>query len=169
MIWTDVFTPLPLVQPTTAGTLDPKAARWLFLMIRGTEIGIAVVHETLLLETGSMGLPEVEILHLLRRAPCHSDPLACDNGTVAVEDRQICDADGYWREQAWLLKNSIAVSFGRKRRARMPYKRPSRNRDTFSIIRVSRIACATVAIRARWHQLRALKECRAPVPCPMSE
>jgi hypothetical protein len=104
-------------------------------MIRGTEIGVAVVHETLLLETGSMGLPEVEILHLLRRAPCHSDPLACDNGTVAVEDRQICDADGYWREQAWLLKNSIAVSFGRKRRARMPYKRPSRNRDTFSIIR----------------------------------
>ena len=34
---------------------------------------------------------------------------------------------------------------------------------------VSRIACATVAIRARRHQLRALKECQARVPCPMSE
>ena len=34
----------------------------------------------------------------------------------------------------WLLKNSIAPAFGRKRRARVPNKRRFRNGDTFTII-----------------------------------
>ena len=42
------------------------------------------------------------------------------------------------QKHLWVLKNSFAHMLAEKLRARMPYKRPSRNPDTFAFIRERR-------------------------------
>jgi hypothetical protein len=54
---------------------------------------------------------------------------------VDSENPVIVDPVLTCREQPWLLKNSLAESARKNRRARMTYKRFSPNADTFLVIR----------------------------------